>query len=310
MYLTKPDMTTLKIALDWTPNTNHTGFFTAQELGFYAEAGLKVEIRSPDEDNYATTPAKKLETGLVDFAIAPFESVISLNTKTNKVNAVAIAALLQNDISSIATLSSSNISRPKELDHKTYASYRARYEDQIVKQMIINDGGTGNINISYPEKLGIWETLTNNTADATWIFNNWEGVEAETNNLKLNTFSLADYNIPYAYSPVIFSTKENISDNKETYKALLKATKKGFDFAFNHNQQAAAILTKFLPARDVKAIDVSKSQLLTSPHYGTGNNWGKMDKNRITNFLNWLIANDLVTEEVLNIEFFTNELLS
>lgn len=303
-------MINLKIALDWTPNTNHTGFFIAQELGFYTEAGLTVEIWSPEEDNYATTPAKKLETGLVDFAIAPFESVISLNTKTNKVNAVAIAALLQDDISSIATLASSNITRPKELDNKTYASYKARYEDHIVKQMIVNDGGTGNINISYPEKLGIWETLTNNTADATWIFNNWEGVEAETNGLKLNKFSLADYHIPYAYSPVIFSTQENISSKTEAYKAFLKATKKGFEFATNNIEKAVEILTQFLPERDVKAIDLAKSQSFASQHYGVVSNWGKMDKNRIDSFLNWLIEHNLESEALLKIGLFTNDLLS
>ena len=303
-------MIKLKIALDWTPNTNHTGFFVADKLGYYTKAGLEVEIISPSEDNYATTPAKKLETALVDFAIGPFESVISLNTKAKKVNAVAVAALLQEDISSIATLHSSNITRPKELDNKTYASYKARYEDHIVKQMVINDGGTGNINISYPEKLGIWETLTINAADATWIFNNWEGIEAETNDLKLNKFSLADYNIPYAYSPVIFSTKENIGNNSETYKAFLEATKRGFQFAIGNNQQAVEILTKFLPERDVEKIDLVKSQLFASEHYGTGNNWGKMDKNRITNFLNWLVKNNLESEALLNMELFTNELLS
>lgn len=56
-------------------------------------------------------------------------------------------AILQEDISSIASLKSAQINSPKSLDGKTYASYKARYEDHIVKQMIKNDGGTGKINI-------------------------------------------------------------------------------------------------------------------------------------------------------------------
>ena len=36
--------------LDWTPNTNHTGLYVAQELGYFEEAGLDVEIVQPPED--------------------------------------------------------------------------------------------------------------------------------------------------------------------------------------------------------------------------------------------------------------------
>src|SRR5690625_6857448 len=35
--------------LDWTPNTNHTGVYVAQEEGYFAEEGLDVEIILPGE---------------------------------------------------------------------------------------------------------------------------------------------------------------------------------------------------------------------------------------------------------------------
>jgi ABC-type nitrate/sulfonate/bicarbonate transport system substrate-binding protein len=119
------------------------------------------------------TPGKKLELDIADFAIAPFETVISLNNKVNQVQAVAVSAIMQKDVSSIVSLKSSNIISPKQLDGKTYASYKARYEDHIVNEMIKNDGGKGELNIIYPEKLGIWNTLLSGNAHATWIFDNW-----------------------------------------------------------------------------------------------------------------------------------------
>lgn len=54
-------MKKFKIALDWTANTNHTGFYVAKAKGFYAEMGLEVLIDTPDMDNYSITPAKKVE---------------------------------------------------------------------------------------------------------------------------------------------------------------------------------------------------------------------------------------------------------
>ena len=169
--------------LDWTPNINHIGFFVAKELGFYSDLEMRVDILDPSIDNYKVTPAKKVELGQSDFALCPFESVISYRTKDKPFDLTAIAAILQKDLSAIAVIDS-NIRSPKYLDSKTYASYGARYEDLIVKQMIINDGGKGTIDIKYPEKLGIWETLISKKHDSTWIFLNWEGIEAK--NKKVN----------------------------------------------------------------------------------------------------------------------------
>jgi len=152
-------MIKLKLALDWTPNVNHIGFIIAKELGFYSQQGIDLEILNPKDDNYSLTPGKKLELDIADFAIAPFETVISLNNKANRVEAKAIYAVLQKDLSCIVTLKSSNITSPKMLDGKSYASYKARYEDHIVKEMIKNGGGEGDLHITYPEKLGIWNTL-------------------------------------------------------------------------------------------------------------------------------------------------------
>ena len=302
-------MPTLSIALDWTPNTNHTGFFVAQELGYYTASGVELHIISPATDEYATTPAKKLELGEVDFAVAPFESVISLNTKPARVPAVAIAALLQQDISSIATLAASNIARPKDLDGRTYASYRARYEDAIVRQLIVNDGGAGDFTITYPDKLGIWNTLLTGAADATWIFDNWEGVEAETQGLALRTFALADYGIPYGYSPVVMAMAEGIAARRAEYTAFLQATKKGFQFAIQNQREATDILRQHIPERDARLIDLEKSQAAAAAFYGNPSEWGTMAASRVEAFLDWLIAHGLETEAVKNVPLFTNSLL-
>ena len=76
-------------------------------------------------------------------------------------------------MSAIAVKSGSNIKSPKDLDNKSYASYGARYEDQIIK-IIINDGGLGKIDIFYPERLGVWESILKGKYDSTWIFLNWK----------------------------------------------------------------------------------------------------------------------------------------
>ncbi len=302
-------MTTFTLTLDWTPNINHIGFFVAQTLGFYSQENIKLEILNPLEDNYATTPGKKLELELADFAIAPFETVISLNNKQNRVDALAIYAILQEDLSSIAVLKSSQITSPKQLDGKSYASYKARYEDLIVKEMIKNDGGEATIKIAYPDKLGIWNTLLTGEFDATWIFDNWEGIEAASKQIELNLFKLSDYQIPYGYSPVIITKNSKLLQNQNAYKGFIKATKQGFLYAQQHQSASIEMLKLNLTPHDLEAIDLEKSLAYTSPYFGDQKSCGSMQETRVTDFLEWLVQNNLEDKKILSQILFTNDLL-
>ncbi len=280
-------MKEIKLALDWTANTNHSGFYVAKAKGFYKEAEIELQIQTPDTDNYKHTPAKKVELGLADVAICPFESIVSYNTKKNKFNALAVAAIYREDISAVVTLKESGLDSPKDLEGKSYASYKARYEDGIVARMIKNDGGEGNLELAYPDKLGIWETLLTKKYDATWIFMNWEGIHAKAKRIPLNTFKLSDYGIPYSYSPVLMTGKEGLMQDLEGYESFLKATKQGFLYAKENPQYAADCLAPFVTESD-RDIDLLESQQFSNRFYGNEANWGMLEEANVNQFLGWL----------------------
>ncbi len=52
------------------------------------------------------------------------------------------------------------------------------------------------------------------TADATWIFQAWEGVQARRAGVELNSFALGDYNIQYGYSPVLVAHPDTLRDRQ------------------------------------------------------------------------------------------------
>ncbi len=301
-------MEKIKVALDWTANINHIGFFIAKEQSFFSDQSVEVEITDPSVDHYAITPAKKVELGEVDFALCPLESVISYRTKPQPFPLKAVAAIFQEDLSAIAVRSGESIISPKDLDGKTYASYKARYEDEIVKRMIRNDGGEGSIKVVYPEKLGIWETIVNGSLDATWIFLNWEGVEAKAANLPLTYFKMRDYGIPYSYSPVLVADEQYIREKSDTYKKFLTAVKQGYQFSKTHPTQAVDILAKYVPETD-HGIDLNQALAASVSAFGNESNWGKMETNNVTAFLHWLQNNGLEPQEIAVAELFTNELI-
>ena len=266
-------MTEFNLALDWTPNINHIGFIVGKEKGFYENYNINLNIQSPADDNYKNSPAKKIELGIADFGLCPTESVLSFRTKNNPFNLFAIGTIFQEDVSAIVVSKDSPVKRPKDLDGRSYASYGARYEDQIVKQLIKNDGGKGDIKISYPKRLGVWNTMKNNLYDSTWIFMNWEGIE----NPNLNFFRLKDYDIPYSYSPLIVASEKLINGSKSGINDFLKATKQGYIYSMNNIQESTGILYNYLPNSD-KKINIIESLKFSIPYFGNSKSFGKISK--------------------------------
>lgn len=300
-------MKKIKLAIDWTPNINHIGFFVSLEKKFYQEYGIDIQIINPFDDNYSITPAKKIELNIAEFALCPTETLISYNTKKNKVNLLGIAAILKEDLSAIVVNRNSNIYSPKDLDGKTYASFNARYEEHIIKQMVVNDGGEGKVNYQYPDKLGIWETIINNRFDSTWIFKNWEGVEAENLNVKLNYFSMKDYGIPYSYSPILVCDKNNLSLEPHIM-SFIESTRKGFTYALNNKEDSIKILKKYLPSKE-KNINLNRAFELTIPSMSIDNDWGKFDLKKVQLFLDWLFKFKIEKKVSKAKEIFTNNYL-
>jgi len=301
-------MENIKLALDWTPNINHIGFFVAAEKGLYSEKGLKVDLLSPLEDDYAVTPAKKVELGQADFALCPMESILSYQTKENPFDLKAIAAIYQEDLSAVVCTKDSGITSPKELDGKSYASYQARYEDEIVKQMIINDGGTGDIKIGYPRKLGIWETLLTGEFDATWIFSNWEGVQAAGKGVDLNSFKMSDYKVPYSYSPVIAGSDRKIQEKSDAYQRFLAGSKEGFLFAIKNPAESAKILAAHVSKTDAD-IDLEAAIKFSSDAFGSESGWGRMGLANVQQYLDWIYDKGLEAKKVRAEDLISNALL-
>lgn len=272
--------------------------------------GLDVQIISPHVDNYEATPASRVADGSVDLCITPSESILSHYTwpDASKPKLTAVASVLQSSSSAIVTLASSGLDRPSKLDGKVYASYGARYEGRIVQQMIINDGGSGKYVEAVLPMLGIWSTLLEGKADATWVFMGWEGVEAEQKGVKLNVFPLEDFNIPYGYSPVIAARNDALDGPKAAEIAsFLKATARGYKFAAKEPEAAArvfltAVKEEFEAAPLPQPLDdemVIASHQYTAKHFLNADQaWGRMEEGKWDRFVDWLDEKGLITSKV------------
>jgi len=156
--------------------------------------------------------------------------------------------------------------------------------------------------------LGIWNTLLNGKADATWIFDNWEGIEASGKNIELNKFKLAEFDIPYCYSPIVVTKKENITKQKGLYSKFIKATQNGFLYVKNNLTESTEILSRYVTDYDLNNMDLEKAISFSIPHFGDEFNCGIIEQERISSFIKWLVESGLEDKAILNQNLFTNEL--
>ena len=319
--MTSTEPYTLRIALDWTPNTLHSGLYLALHKNLYSAVNLTVHLLPPDPA-YSTTPAKLLAQNSADLAICPSESCIAYaesRTSASSPALQAIYAICARDASAIVSVGE-QFARPRDLGNKeaTYGSYNARYEDDIVRAMVAHDGGRAEglrIN-STDGKLSLFDKVRSQQGgvDATWVFMPWEGVMAamqEKQQEKLNTFRLEDYGVPYGYSPVIARNAaefDKIPD--DVLRRFVEATQQGYRMASERKHRDLAV-EALLPHCDPPQ---SKEFLLRSleelsPFYGDeASKLGYMQPEKWEKWVKWLKDGDLIKDKELKVDtLYTNE---
>jgi NitT/TauT family transport system substrate-binding protein len=291
-------MTAVTVALDWTPNTNHTGLYVAADEGAFEAEGLDVRFRSPAVDDYERTPAALVERGEATLGIAPSESPVSYATHPERDHVVSVATLLQRDLSAVAARADTGIERPRDLDGRTYASYGARFEDDIVAQVIRNDGGEGAFESVEPPKLDNPDELLSGDADATWVFVPWEGLRAERAGVDLVTFSLDDYGVPYGYTPTLVAHPETLREEGDVVRRFLRAAAAGHRTAAAHPGAAARTLARTAegPGLDDEAFLVESQRLVSAEFLDADGRWGVMERDRWAAFVDWLSAVGALTD--------------
>jgi ABC-type nitrate/sulfonate/bicarbonate transport system substrate-binding protein len=231
---------TVRFALDWTPNTDHTGIYVAQANGWYKDAGVDLKILP-----YGTTaPEALMAAGQAECGIS-FQDALTF-ARTAGAPIVSVMAILQHTAQQIAVLASSNITRPRELDGKTYAGFGYPNEAPTLESVIKADGGKGTFK-TVTLDTAAYDALYAKRADFVITFAAWEGIEAGERGIALRTFDFGTYGFPDFYQVVLACDSRWLAAKPDLARAFVGATVRGFEFAADQPEQAAALLVSQNP---------------------------------------------------------------
>ena len=167
----------IRVVLDWTPNTNHTGLFVAQEMGWFAEEGLTVEIIQPPEDGALLL----LASGMAEFAI-DFQEWMgpAIAKEQDALPVKAVAAIINRNSSGIMSLRESGIQRPADLAGKRFGSWEMPVVTEIIREIVENDGGDFNSVDMLPNWATDALSALQTDLDAIWVYYAWDVIAAKS----------------------------------------------------------------------------------------------------------------------------------
>ncbi len=311
-------LTPVSIALDWTPNTNHTGIYVAQQKGWYQQQGLNLSIL-PYSQNAA--PETLVASGKADFAISFEESVTT--ARVSGQDLVSIAAIVQHNTSALAVRAESGITSPAQLASKVYGAFGDPFEPYVISDVINCAGGNvtpSEISSKSPTlNIDPLAALQSKQVDYVWIFEGWEGIQAQRMDMKLTMFPISNYCVPDYYTPVIITSGKFIHDHPDLVRKFMAATSQGYNYAIAHPDDAANILINAVPPGtfDDPGL-VTQSQEYLSKQYALGApKWGYQTLQKWHDYPHFLFetgkladANgNPVTSEPDESQFFTNQFL-
>ncbi len=231
----RPATATVRLALDWTPNTNHTGFYVAQADGAYADQAIDLTFIP-----YASTsPEILVSSGAADCGISTQEGAtfaIAAGARER-----SVMAILAHTATEIATRDDGSVTRPRDLDGKLYAGFGLPQEVPELQAVIKHDGGTGKFKVATLDTAA-YEALYAGKADFTITYSAWEALEARERGIKLKTFAFTDYGVPDSYAVVLVCNDDWLAANGDVARRFLGATAGGFEQAATDPDGAAAKL--------------------------------------------------------------------
>lgn len=296
-------LTDVKVVLDWTPNTNHTGLYVAKDQGFFEQEGLNVQIIAPGESGADTMIA----SGAAEFGVSYQESITQ--GRIQGVPLVSIAAVIQHNTSGFASPVAKNIKSPKDFENKSYGGWGAPSESAMIESLMQSEKADATkvkmVNIGDAD----YFTAVKRDIDFAWIYYAWTGVDAELRGEPMNMIYLNKYSekLDY-YTPVLATSEKMISSKPEIVKAFVAAATKGYQFAISKPEDAANILIKAVPDLDPKLVVASQKWL--SPRYqDDAARWGEQKKSVWENYATWMLDHKLLEKKLDVDTAFTNSFL-
>ncbi|MEK8128782.1 ABC transporter substrate-binding protein [Paenibacillus filicis] len=237
------------LVLNWFPQPEHGGNFTALAKGFYKDAGLDMTL-TPGGPSVSSTQI--VASGKAEFGMANGDDI--LVARQEGIPIVAIATAFQKSPQALFYHKESGIKDFSDLNgHKVYVGSTASFWEFMKNKY----------KLSKAQEMKYTGSLVNFVNDPQAVTQGYATSETFTLQKQGVNFGMllnadSGYNI---YSNVYFTTEKMIAEHPDQVKAFVEATVKGWDYYKDHFDEINPSIHEKNPDLSLEMMQFSAKQL-------------------------------------------------
>jgi len=238
-------MTDVTFSLDFIVLGRHAPFYVAIEKGFYKEENLNVNVIAAKGTAQAI---QNVEAGLAQIGFTDVASLVVARAEGSTVKVVSV--IYQKAPFCFFSLDpGANVRSLKDFEGLKVGSNAGSYISNIAKAMMRKEGLDPNkLSVeSIEPSARIAMLVTRKIPAIDFFIITRPAMERAVKDAKVVTFLFADHGLDL-YSNGIGAKESYLKENPEVVKAFVRATLRGYQYAFKHPQEAAEMIQKHAKA--------------------------------------------------------------
>ena len=234
----------LTVMLDWFVNPDHGPLIVAQEKGYFAEAGLEVELIAPADPN---DPPKLVAAGKADLAVS-YQPQLHVQVGEG-LPLVRIGTLVATPLNSLVVLKDGPIKSIADLKGRKVGYSVGGFEDALLAAMLakhglsLDDVTLVNVNFSLSPAV-----ISGEVAAVIGAFRNFELHQMDLVKHPGRAFYVEEEGVPAYDELILVANKASLA--KPELMAFLSAVERATQYIVNHPQESWDIFKKSGPDLD------------------------------------------------------------
>jgi putative hydroxymethylpyrimidine transport system substrate-binding protein len=293
-----------ELMLDFFPNADHAGIYSASAGGRFREAGLDVRIRQPADPS---VPIKQVAAGRVDLAISYEPELLRARDKGLRV--VSVGALVQEPLTSIISLPRARIGKPSDLKGKKVGTAGIDYQSAYLRAILLDAGVDPKTvkerNLGFGLVPGLLTRKVDAVLGAYW---NYEGVQLQLRGRHPRIIRIEKAGVPRYDELVLVANEDAVQSEQGRIRAFLGALARGTADLRRDPRAGLRALLRANPDLDPRlqraSLRVTLPLFLPPP----GKPYGYHDPGQWNAFAAWMRESNLISLPDAH-EAFTNRFL-
>lgn len=285
----------VRVLLDWFPNPDHVGLYTAQQAGLFEAADLSVTLTPPSNpgDVLKLVASRQVELGI------SYEPEVLMSAESD-LPLTAVAAVFPVALNSLMAVGDSPVRKASDLEGRTVGTAGLPSDDVYLKQI----ARTHDVDLDTVRKVNVSSNLVaamvTGKVDATiGAYRNIEGVQLAEDGHDPTVIPVTEGGVPEYDELVVVANRDRLADDagyRDLVTRFVAALGQGVERAQADPTAASAALREV--ADGYRATTIDRMVEATLPLLDNPRGFGRMDVEEWQSFADWLHREGMVNTEI------------